>query len=72
MPTFAGSSGGHQTISGPDNWVVFNNGDKRKQAAIDFVKWLTAPEQVKAYSLAHRRPAHPHVGGQDQAVRRQS
>jgi multiple sugar transport system substrate-binding protein len=51
MPTYAGSNGGHQTIAGPDNWVVFNNGDKRKQAAIDFVKWLTAPEQVKAFSL---------------------
>jgi len=52
MPTFAGSSGAHQTISGPDNWVVFNNGDKKKQAALDFIKWLTAPEQVKAFSLA--------------------
>ena len=31
--------------------MVFNNGDKRKQAAIDFVKWLTAPEQVKKFSL---------------------
>lgn len=51
MPTYAGSNGGHQTIAGPDNWVVFDNGDKRKQAAIDFVKWLTAPEQVKAFSL---------------------
>ncbi len=51
MPTFAGSSGGHQTIAGPDNWVVFNNGDKKKQAATDFVKWLSAPEQVKAFSL---------------------
>ena len=51
MPTFAGSAGAHQTISGPDNWVVFNNGDKKKQAALDFVKWLTAPEQVKAFSL---------------------
>ncbi|MEW5811305.1 MAG: ABC transporter substrate-binding protein [Actinomycetota bacterium] len=51
MPTFAGSSGGHQTIAGPDNWVVFDNGDKKKQAATDFVKWLSAPEQVKAFSL---------------------
>ncbi|MBE1550675.1 multiple sugar transport system substrate-binding protein [Mycobacterium sp. OAS707] len=51
MPTFSGSAGAHQTISGPDNWVVFNNGDKKKQAALDFVKWLTAPEQVKAFSL---------------------
>ncbi|MDG4666550.1 ABC transporter substrate-binding protein [Mycobacterium sp. 236(2023)] len=51
MPTFAGSSGGHQTIAGPDNWVVFDNGDDRKKAAVDFVQWLTAPEQVKAFSL---------------------
>ncbi|MGY4710372.1 extracellular solute-binding protein [Mycolicibacterium sp. CBM1] len=39
LPTFAGSSGGHQTISGPDNWVVFDNGEARKKAAVDFVKW---------------------------------
>jgi multiple sugar transport system substrate-binding protein len=32
--------------------VVFDNGDKKKQAALDFVKWLTAPEQVRAFSLA--------------------
>jgi multiple sugar transport system substrate-binding protein len=51
MPTFAGSTGGHQTIAGPDNWVVFDNGDKKKQAAIDFVKWLTAADQVKTFSL---------------------
>jgi multiple sugar transport system substrate-binding protein len=51
MPTYPGSSGGHQTIAGPDNWVVFNNGDARKKAAIDFVKWLSAPEQVKKFSL---------------------
>ncbi|MDT5066880.1 MAG: multiple sugar transport system substrate-binding protein [Mycobacterium sp.] len=50
MPTFAGASSAHQTISGPDNWVTFNNGDKKKRAAIDFVKWLTAPEQVKTFS----------------------
>src|SRR6266567_9548722 len=26
MPAFPGASGGHQTIAGPDNWVLFNNG----------------------------------------------
>jgi multiple sugar transport system substrate-binding protein len=68
MPTFAGSDGGHQTIAGPDNWVVFNNGDKKKQAAIDFVKWLTAPEQVKAFSLGTGDlPIRTSVG-QDKAV----
>lgn len=52
MPTFAGSDGGHQTVSGPDNWVVFDNGDARKRASIDFLKWITAPEQVRKTSLA--------------------
>jgi len=32
--------------------VVFDNGDKRKQAATDFVEWLTAADQVKSFSLA--------------------
>lgn len=68
MPTFAGSSGSHQTISGPDNWVVFNNGDRKKQAAVDFVKWLTAAPQVKTFSLATGDlPTRVSVG-QDQAV----
>jgi multiple sugar transport system substrate-binding protein len=52
MPTFAGSSAGHQTIAGPDNWVVFDNGSERRQAAVDFVRWLTAAEQVRTTSLA--------------------
>src|ERR1700712_4398495 len=52
MPAYADSDAGHQTISGPDNWVVFDNGSARKQAAVDFVQWLTAPAQVKADSLA--------------------
>ncbi|WP_029367648.1 ABC transporter substrate-binding protein [Mycobacterium sp. UM_WWY] len=69
MPTFAG--GTHQTISGPDNWVVFNNGDKRKQAAIDFVKWLTAPEQVKAFSLGTGDLPTRQSVGQDPAFRDQ-
>ena len=68
MPTFAGSSGGHQTIAGPDNWVVFNNGDKKKQAATDFVKWLSAPEQVKAFSLGTGDLPIRESVGKDQAV----
>jgi multiple sugar transport system substrate-binding protein len=52
MPSFAGSNAGHQTISGPDNWVVFNNGSARTKAAVDFVQWLTAAAQVKADSAA--------------------
>ena len=40
----------HQTISGPDNWVLFNNGDERAQAAFDFMKWWTAPPQLLEWS----------------------
>ena len=51
MPAFPGTDGGHQTISGPDNWVVFNNGASRVKTAEDFILWLTAPAQVKYFSL---------------------
>jgi multiple sugar transport system substrate-binding protein len=51
MPAYPGSSAGHQTISGPDNWVVFNNGATRVSAAEKFLLWLTAPAQVKYWSL---------------------
>ena len=40
------------TISGPDNWVVFDNGDARRNAAIDFLKWFTAPEQDIQWAIA--------------------
>jgi multiple sugar transport system substrate-binding protein len=33
----------HQTISGPDNWVVFKNGSARVNAAVEFLKWFTSP-----------------------------
>jgi multiple sugar transport system substrate-binding protein len=51
MPSFPGTDGGHQTISGPDNWVIFNNGSARVQAAEKFLLWLTAPAQVRYFSL---------------------
>jgi multiple sugar transport system substrate-binding protein len=51
MPSFPGTSGGHQTISGPDNWVIFNNGSARVSAAEKFLIWLEAPAQVKSWSL---------------------
>jgi ABC-type glycerol-3-phosphate transport system substrate-binding protein len=52
MPAFPGASGGHQTISGPDNWVLFNNGAAQVSAAEKFILWLTAPAQASAFSLA--------------------
>src|SRR6266480_318768 len=51
MPAYPGTSGGHQTISGPDNWVVFNNSPARVAAAEQFVLWLTAPAQVKYWAV---------------------
>jgi multiple sugar transport system substrate-binding protein len=52
MPSFPGTGAGHQTISGPDNWVIFNNGSAHVKAAEEFLLWLTAPAQVRAFSLA--------------------
>jgi len=52
MPAFPGTSGTHQTISGPDNWVIFNNGSARAAAAEKFLLWMTAPAQAKSFSLA--------------------
>ncbi len=42
----------HATISGPDQWVVFDNGDARRQAAWTFLKWFTSPEQAMRWSIA--------------------
>jgi multiple sugar transport system substrate-binding protein len=47
-----GFDGDHQTIAGPDMWCVFNNGDGREQAALKFLQWLTAAEQIKKEALA--------------------
>jgi multiple sugar transport system substrate-binding protein len=47
-----GFGGDHQTIAGPDMWTVFDNGGGRANAALEFIAWLTAPEQMKADALA--------------------
>jgi multiple sugar transport system substrate-binding protein len=52
MPSYPGSAAGHQTISGPDNWVLFDNGSAHVSAAEKFILWLDAPAQVKSFSLA--------------------
>ncbi|MDX6592580.1 MAG: multiple sugar transport system substrate-binding protein [Gaiellales bacterium] len=41
----------HQTISGPDQWVMFDNGDDRSKAAWEFLKWFTSAEQAMQWSL---------------------
>src|SRR6266568_1752551 len=52
MPQYPATGGGHQTIAGPDNWVVFNNGAAHVSTAEKFLLWLTATPQAKAFSLA--------------------
>jgi multiple sugar transport system substrate-binding protein len=42
----------HQTISGPDQWVMLDNGDDRRNAAWTFLKWFTSPAQAMTWSLA--------------------
>jgi multiple sugar transport system substrate-binding protein len=50
MPSFAG--GGHDTIAGPDAWVVMDNGAARLAAAWKLTQYLTSPDQVLADALA--------------------
>jgi multiple sugar transport system substrate-binding protein len=51
MPSFS-PGGSHQTISGPDNWVVFNNGPARVKASIEFLRFLTQPANLLKNSMA--------------------
>lgn len=39
-----GYNGNHETISGPDLYMMFKNSDARVDTSWDFVKWLTSPE----------------------------
>jgi multiple sugar transport system substrate-binding protein len=57
LPTFGDEP---LTISAPDTWTIFDNGDARSKAAIEFVHWLNSPEQdakwvTKAGSLPIRK-----------------
>jgi multiple sugar transport system substrate-binding protein len=51
MPSFD-PGGSHQTIAGPDNWVIFNNGPARVKASLEFLRFLTSPASLLANSLA--------------------
>jgi multiple sugar transport system substrate-binding protein len=50
MPSFD-AGGSHQTIAGPDNWVIFDNGEANVDAAWKFVSFMTSPDQVLQDSL---------------------
>jgi multiple sugar transport system substrate-binding protein len=48
-----GFNGDHQTVSGPDLWVLFNHDDaNRAGASRAFVKWLTSAETDAKWNLA--------------------
>jgi multiple sugar transport system substrate-binding protein len=42
----------HQTIAGPDNWVLFDNGKERSNAAWTFMKWFMSTKQHLKLALA--------------------
>jgi multiple sugar transport system substrate-binding protein len=42
----------HQTISGPDNWILFNNGKQRSAAAWNFMKWFLSTKVHMKFALA--------------------
>jgi multiple sugar transport system substrate-binding protein len=42
MPSFGDE---HTTIAGPDTWAIFDNGDDRVAAALEFMDWFSQPEQ---------------------------
>ena len=45
------ASGVHSSIAGPDNWMVFNNGSARLQAAWTFLTWLTSAQTHGQFAL---------------------
>jgi multiple sugar transport system substrate-binding protein len=48
-----GVNGDHQTVSGPDLWVLFDHDDaNRAGASRDFIKWLTSAEIDAKWNLA--------------------
>jgi multiple sugar transport system substrate-binding protein len=49
LPSFNGS---HETISGPDVYMVFNHSDARRKAAVTFLAWLHQPAQDLQWDIA--------------------
>ncbi len=69
MPSWS-PGGSHQTISGPDNWVVFNNGPARVNASLEFLRYLTLARQPAAELHGHRGPADQALGAEAARLRR--
>jgi multiple sugar transport system substrate-binding protein len=50
MPSFD-PGGSHASIAGPDNWVLFDNGPERVEAAWKFLTFMVSPDEVLQDSL---------------------
>jgi multiple sugar transport system substrate-binding protein len=66
LPSFTAD---HTTITGPDTWMVFDNGSARSKAATEFIEWFTAPKQdlewaMETGSLPLRESTLSQPGGQ--------
>jgi multiple sugar transport system substrate-binding protein len=48
MPTYGGQA---VTISGPDTWMLFDNGSDKAKAVTTFAQWLTQPEQDAQWDI---------------------
>ncbi|MET9890896.1 ABC transporter substrate-binding protein [Streptomyces sp. NPDC006465] len=49
LPTYNGRP---VTISGPDTWTVFDNGEARSRAAVEFVRWMSRPAQDARWGIS--------------------
>jgi multiple sugar transport system substrate-binding protein len=47
-----GYQGNHETISGPDLYMLFDHSTAQSRAAFDFVKWLTSAPQHLKFAIA--------------------
>jgi multiple sugar transport system substrate-binding protein len=45
-------NGDHETISGPDLYMLFDHSSARSQAAFDFVAWLTSAKEHIKFAIA--------------------
>ncbi|GGR88390.1 ABC transporter substrate-binding protein [Streptomyces aureoverticillatus] len=71
LPSFSGRP---MTISGPDTWTLFDNGEARAKAARTFVTWLIQPAQdsrwdVEAGSLPLSRRSEDRPAWREHAAR---
>jgi multiple sugar transport system substrate-binding protein len=54
VTTLPGTDGNHETVSGPDLWVLFDKKDvNRAHWSYEFLQWLTSPEQDVRWNVTY-------------------